>query len=60
MSKTYTGIDIGSSHVKVVLAAPPEASELPMQILGTGTAVSRGIRHGYVVDAKETTNGFPL
>lgn len=49
----YTGVDIGTYHVKVVIAAPPEKSDLPMQILGTGTAASKGLRHGYIVDTKE-------
>jgi cell division protein FtsA len=49
----YTGIDIGTYHVKVVIAAPAEKSDLPMQILGTGTAASKGLRHGYIVDTKE-------
>ena len=54
MQKTYyTGIDIGTYHVKVVIAAPPERHDVPMQILGTGTAPSKGLRHGYVVDARE-------
>lgn len=54
MQKTfYTGIDIGTYHVKVVLAAPPERHDVPMQILGTGTAPSKGMRHGYVVDVRE-------
>ena len=55
MRKIYTGIDIGTSHVKAVIAAPGESPELPMQILGTGTASSKGLRHGYVVEGKEAT-----
>src|SRR3989344_570117 len=53
MRSFYAGIDIGTAHVKVVLAAPPESSELPMRILGTGTAPSHGTRYGYIVDVKE-------
>lgn len=49
----YTGIDIGTYHVKVVIAAPAEKPDLPMQIIGTGTAASKGLRHGYIVDVKE-------
>jgi len=52
--RVYTGIDIGSSYIKVVIAVPAENPELPMQILGTGTAPSRGVRHGYITDIKET------
>ena len=48
--KVYCGIDIGTYHVKVVIATPSENPELPMQIVGTGTATSRGMRHGYIVD----------
>lgn len=58
MSKTYCGIDIGTYHVKVVIAAPGASSELPMQILGTGTASSMGVRHGYIVDAREATKSI--
>ncbi len=53
--KVYCGIDIGTYHVKVVIASPAENPELPMQILGTGTATSRGMRHGYIVDRVEAT-----
>ena len=39
--------------MKVVVARPPEAAELPMQIVGTGSATSKGMRHGYIIDKKE-------
>lgn len=55
MSKIYTGIDIGTYHVKVVIAQPGENPDLPMRILGTGTAISKGMRHGYIIDGNETT-----
>src|SRR5580693_2198657 len=51
--KVYCGIDIGTYHVKVVIVAQAENPELPMQILGTGTATSRGMRHGYIVEKAE-------
>lgn len=53
MRKFYTGIDIGTYHVKVVIAAPPERPDVPMQIIGTGTAASKGMRHGYIIDKAE-------
>ena len=56
--KYYTGIDIGTYSVKVVIASPAEASDMPMQILGTGSAGSRGMRHGYIVDVKEATQSI--
>lgn len=58
MRKIYTGIDIGTYHVKVVIAAPGESPELPMQILGTGTAGSKGMRHGYIIDTREATKSI--
>jgi cell division protein FtsA len=58
MSKIYTGIDIGTYHVKVVIAAAPEKPDVPMQILGTGTASSKGMRHGYIIDQNEATRSI--
>lgn len=46
-----TGIDIGTYHVKVVIAEKSE-SGFPT-ILGTGMAESRGVRHGYIVNQQE-------
>jgi len=51
--KIYTGIDIGTHQVKVVIAASPETFESPMQILATASAASKGMRQGYIVDTKE-------
>lgn len=53
MQKFYAGIDIGTYHVKVVIAAPAASHDAPMQVLGTGTSSSRGLRHGYIVDTHE-------
>ena len=58
MKKIYAGIDIGTYHVKVVIAVPAENPELPMHIIGTGTASSRGMRHGYIVDSREATRSI--
>jgi cell division protein FtsA len=55
MQKFFTGIDIGTYHVKVVIAAPGVSPDVPMQVLGTGTSSSRGLRHGYIVDIKEAS-----
>lgn len=55
MRRLYTGIDIGTYHVKVVIAEAGENAEMPMRIIGTGTSVSKGLRHGYIVDTKEAT-----
>lgn len=58
MRTFYTGIDIGTSAIKVVVAAPPERSDVPMQILGTGLSTSKGLRQGYVVDSAEVTRSL--
>ena len=53
--RIYTGIDIGTYHVKVVIATMGERPDLPLSIIGTGTSSSRGLRHGYIIDTKEAT-----
>ncbi|MCR4326016.1 MAG: cell division protein FtsA [Patescibacteria group bacterium] len=58
MRKFYTGIDIGTYHVKVVIATPAESPDLPMNILATSTAGSRGLRHGYIIDTKEASKAI--
>ena len=54
----YTGIDIGTYHVKVVIAAPGESPDHPMKVLGTGSASSRGMRLGYIIDTKEAARSI--
>lgn len=58
MRRTYCGIDVGTYYIKVVIAASPQEADLPMQILGTGTSSSRGMRHGYIIDTKEATKSI--
>ena len=53
MRSVYTGIDIGTHQVKVVIAAAPQSPDSPLQILATATSPSKGMRHGYIVDVKE-------
>ncbi len=54
MSRPYllSGIDIGNSEVKVVIAKVNEANK--PEILGVGMAPSHGLRKGMVVDMEET------
>ena len=58
MREVYTGIDIGTYHVKVVICAASESAESPMHIIGTGTASSRGMRHGYIIDRAEAVKSI--
>ena len=55
MARPYTisGIDIGNSQVKVVIAKV-DRDTLGVEILGIGSAVSNGLRRGMVVDMEET------
>ncbi len=58
MATIVTGVDIGTYHVKVVIA---ESSEDPRQlprILGTGYAESRGMRQGYIVSIPEVSRSI--
>jgi cell division protein FtsA len=56
MAHSYvTGIDVGTYHVKVVIAREPETHDgksLP-QIVGTGFAESRGLRNGYIINESD-------
>ncbi len=52
---TVVGIDIGTYQVKVVVVRQPKEGvekQLP-QIIGTGYAESRGMRHGYIINEAE-------
>lgn len=52
-SHIISGIDIGNSTVKVVIAKIDRASLKP-EIIGAGTAPSNGLRRGMVVDMEAT------
>lgn len=58
MVKPYiiAGIDIGNSQVKIVIARVGDS--LRPEILGTGSALSEGLRKGMVVDMEETINNI--
>lgn len=51
MKRYYTGIDIGTYHIKVVIAEA--MSQGGLRIAGTGSAVSKGMRHGYIISIKD-------
>ena len=49
-----TGIDIGTHQTKVVVVEEVQLESGPeLHIIGTGISESRGMRHGYVVDAED-------
>ncbi len=58
MANHVTGIDIGTYHVKVVIAEPSEDPRQLPRILGTGYAESRGMRQGYIVSIPEVSRSI--
>lgn len=59
MKGIATGIDIGTYHVKVVIAEAGDGRGLP-RILGTGFSETRGMRHGYIVSEEDVTHSITL
>jgi len=59
MKGIATGIDIGSYHVKVVIAEESDGRGLP-RIRGTGFSETRGMRHGYIVSEEDVTHSIML
>ncbi len=55
MAQIVTGIDVGSYHVKVVIARASDDPRTLPQILGTGYAESRGLKEGYIVSMPDVT-----
>lgn len=58
MSKIVTGIDVGTYHVKVVIAESADDPRQPPRILGTGYAESRGMKQGYILSGAETSRSI--
>ncbi len=58
MAKIVTGIDVGTYHVKVVIAEKPENPREAPRILGTGYAESRGLRQGYITSVPEVSRSI--
>lgn len=52
-----TGIDIGTHTTRVVIAEQEKGKVIP-RILGTGTADSKGLRRGYIVNPGEATKSI--
>lgn len=60
MARNITaGIDIGTHHVKVVIAesVTGKSRSVPT-IIGTGFSGSRGLRHGYIVNQVDTSRSI--
>jgi cell division protein FtsA len=53
-ARITAGIDVGTYEVRVVVAEHTNENSLP-NIIGTGRAESKGLRHGYTVNTYEVT-----
>ncbi|MFA6552526.1 MAG: cell division protein FtsA [Candidatus Paceibacterota bacterium] len=56
-----TGIDIGTYQVKVVVAedvSENSGEKATPKIIGTGYAVSKGLRHGYILNQTDATRSL--
>jgi len=58
MAKIVTGIDVGTYHVKVVIAEASVSPREAPRILGTGYAESRGLRQGYITSVPEVSRSI--
>jgi cell division protein FtsA len=47
------GIDVGTYQVKVVVAEQLQTGSRFPKVLGTGYAMSKGMRHGYIINATD-------
>ena len=58
MSNFVTGIDIGTYHVKVVIAERPDSPREAPRVLGTGYAESRGLKQGYIISTADISRSI--
>lgn len=58
MARIVTGIDVGTYHVKVVIAEKSDNPREAPRILGTGYAESRGLKQGYITSVPEVSRSI--
>jgi cell division protein FtsA len=58
MNNFVTGIDIGTYHVKVVIAEAPDSPREAPRVLGTGYAESRGLKQGYIISTGDISRSI--
>lgn len=54
---TVTGIDIGTYHVKVVVAESARGERGFPHVSGRGIGESKGLRHGYIMNVRDVARG---
>jgi len=57
--KISTGIDIGTSNIRVVISEYTNKEKMPT-IIGKGVSESRGLRHGYITNKADATESIKL
>ena len=62
MRNITVGIDIGTYQVKVVVAelVKNQNGQKNVQIIGTGFAESKGLRHGYIINGADVTQSIKV
>jgi cell division protein FtsA len=58
MRNVFTGIDIGTHHVRVVITDATRQGDAPPRIIGIGSAASRGLRHGYIMNHTDVSHAI--
>jgi len=60
MAKSITaGIDVGTNQVRVVIAETKNVKRNAFpKIIGTGIALSRGLRHGYIINSSDVVRSI--
>lgn len=60
MRKLVTGIDIGSTSVRVVVSELPSElkHDTKPQVVAFGESISRGIKHGYIINKYDATRSL--
>ncbi|MEK7642442.1 MAG: cell division protein FtsA [Patescibacteria group bacterium] len=53
-SRITVGIDVGTYEVRAVIAEH-NGPNMPITVLGTGKAESKGLRHGYIIQSSDVT-----
>ena len=56
--KISVGIDIGTYQIKVMIAEYSNSKNTLLNILGTGSSESRGLRYGYIVNKGDIVRGI--
>ncbi len=52
------GIDIGTTHTRVVVCEHEASDSVLPRVLGVGVAVSKGLRHGYIINHAEAAESL--